>query len=104
MSRRSEIWIHEESTESGTDPGCPVMASLDAYHRGALGPEEEARVRRHLVLCDECRSLFLDYVQFLEDCRQPSRLSSAEVKGAWEEWLVRKERAEREPEPASPSV
>jgi hypothetical protein len=73
---------------------------LDAYHRTALSANEAARIRRHLVLCRECSETLLDLVQFLEKSPEPSRLWSAELTAAWEEWLA----ALRKREAAKPSL
>ena len=67
---------------------------LDAYHRGALREDEMNRIRRHLVLCGECSETLLDLVQFLRSTEKPSRLWSAELTAAWEEWLAKLEQRE----------
>jgi len=67
---------------------------LDAYHRGALCEDEMDRVRRHLVLCEKCSETLLDLVQFLRSTEKPSRLWSAELTAAWEEWLAGLEQSE----------
>ena len=64
------------------------IEALDAYHRGALDQDEMNRIRRHLVLCRECSETLLDLVQFLKSSAKPSRLWSAELTAAWEEWLA----------------
>ena len=70
------------------------LETLDAYHRGALHKNKAAETRRHLVLCRECSETLLDLAQFLEESPEPSRLWSAELTAAWEEWLAAlKERA-----------
>lgn len=66
----------------------PSLETLDAYHRAALRAGEAAQIRRHLVLCRECSETLLDLAQFLEESPQPSRLWSAELTAAWEEWLA----------------
>jgi hypothetical protein len=65
----------------------PVIETLEAYHRGALRPGEAARTWRHLVLCRECSETLLYLAEFQEKSPEPSRLWSAEVTIAWEEWL-----------------
>ncbi len=64
------------------------LETLDAYHRAAVGKSETAQIRRHLVLCRECGETLLDLAQFLEESPEPSRLWSAELTAAWEEWLA----------------
>lgn len=64
----------------------PSIATLDVYHRTALRADEAAQVRRHLVLCRECSEALLDLTQFLEESPEFSRLWSAELTTAWEEW------------------
>ena len=64
----------------------PTLKILDAYRRASLHPNEAAQIRRHLVLCQECREILLDLAQFLEESPEPSRLWSAELTAAWEEW------------------
>jgi uncharacterized membrane protein YccC len=66
----------------------PAIETLNAYHQAALHPNETARIRRHLVLCRECSETLLDLAQFLEESPEPSRLWSAELTAAWEEWLA----------------
>ena len=66
--------------------GHPSIETLDAYHRTALSANETAQIRRHLVLCRECSETLLDLAQFLEESPEPSRLWSAELTAAWEEW------------------
>ncbi|HSS49495.1 MAG TPA: zf-HC2 domain-containing protein [Thermoanaerobaculia bacterium] len=39
---------------------------LLAYHQGQLSPEENEKVREHLVLCDRCSALVLDLASFPE--------------------------------------
>jgi hypothetical protein len=70
------------------------IETLDAYHRGALREDEMSQIRRHLVLCRECSETLLDLVQFLRSAKKPSRLWSAELTAAWEEWLARLEQSE----------
>jgi hypothetical protein len=66
----------------------PSMAILDAYHQRALAASNMSEVRNHLVLCRQCSGALLDLIQFLKDCEQPSRLWSAELTAAWEDWLA----------------
>lgn len=71
----------------------PSLTVLDAYHRRALAAEDMSEVRNHLVLCRPCSGALLDLIQFLKDCERPSRLWSAELTAAWEEWLASREAA-----------
>jgi anti-sigma factor ChrR (cupin superfamily) len=80
------------------------METLDAYHRGALNANEAAGIRRHLVLCRECSETLLDLAQFLEQSQDPSRLWSAELTAAWEEWLVALKEREAVQSPVSQEV
>lgn len=70
------------------------IETLDAYHRGALREDEMSQIRRHLVVCRECSETLLDLVQFLRSAEKPSRLWSAELTAAWEDWLARLDRRE----------
>jgi anti-sigma factor ChrR (cupin superfamily) len=81
--------ILDNDTESlGQSHSHPSLETLDAYHRGVLRKNEAAEIRRHLVLCRECSETLLDLAQFLEESPEPSRLWSAELTAAWEEWLA----------------
>lgn len=80
-----------DGIESG---GHPSIEVLDAYHHGRLPGKEESGVRRHLLLCPQCRGLLLDLARFLEDTGTPVRLTSAELTSAWEDWVM--SRQERE--------
>jgi anti-sigma factor ChrR (cupin superfamily) len=87
MNRR--YGILDNDTESlGQSDTHPSLETLDAYHRGALRKNEAAETRRHLVLCRECSETLLDLAEFLEQSPEPSRLWSAELTAAWEEWLA----------------
>lgn len=80
--------ILDDATEDlGQSDAHPSLETLDAYHRGALRRNEAAETRRHLVLCRNCSETLLDLAQFLEKSPEPSRLWSAELTAAWEEWL-----------------
>ena len=88
-----------EETLSGTSNNLTgdqhlSLEILDAYHRGALRPGEAARTWRHLVLCRDCSETLLDLAEFQEKSLEPSRLWSAEVTIAWEEWLAALKRRE----------
>ena len=39
------------------------------YLDGALGPEEQARLREHLDSCKDCRGLLKDFEEILEDAK-----------------------------------
>jgi len=85
--------LDNDTASLGQSDAHPSLETLDAYHRGALRKNEAAETRRHLVLCRECSETLLDLAQFLEQSPEPSRLWSAELTAAWEEWLaVLKER------------
>jgi len=80
--------LDNDTEDLGQSDTHPSLETLDAYHRGALHKNEAAEIRRHLVLCRECSDTLLDLVQFLEESPEPSRLWSAELTAAWEEWLT----------------
>lgn len=75
----------EDLTQNDEHPSIEI---LDTYHRAALSANEAAQIRRHLVLCRECSETLLDLAQFLEESPEPSRLWTAELTAAWEEWLA----------------
>jgi hypothetical protein len=79
--------ILDDTEDLDSNDDHPSLETLDAYHRAAVGKNETARIRRHLVLCRECSETLLDLAQFLEESPEPSRLWSAELTAAWEEWL-----------------
>ncbi|HEX4959271.1 MAG TPA: zf-HC2 domain-containing protein [Thermoanaerobaculia bacterium] len=70
----------------GTAEGHPTLEALDAYHQGSLPAKEAGQVQHHLLFCRGCRDLLLDLARFLADSDKPSRLWSAELTSAWEEW------------------
>lgn len=86
---KGTLGIRDNGTEDlAPSAGHPSIETLDAYHRAALNANEAAQIRRHLVLCRECSETLLDLAQFLEESPEPSRLWSAELTAAWEEWLA----------------
>ncbi|MEA2599165.1 MAG: hypothetical protein QOF89_157 [Acidobacteriota bacterium] len=74
------------SRANGQADDHPSIEVLDAYHQGNLEGEEAAQVQHHLIFCRECRDLLLDLARFLADNEKPSRLWTAELTSAWEEW------------------
>jgi hypothetical protein len=78
--------ISPRPQESERDGDHLSIEVLDAYHGGRLDAIEKADVQRHLLFCQECQDTLLDLAQFLKDSRTPSRLWSAELTAAWEEW------------------
>ena len=72
--------------DAGEADGHPAIEVLDAYHQGDLSPKDAAEVQHHLIFCRECRDLLLDLARFLAGSEAPSRLWSAELTSAWEEW------------------
>jgi hypothetical protein len=93
MMNRTYGILDNDTEDLDQNDDHPSLETLDAYHRGALRKNETAATRRHLVLCRECSETLLDLAQFLEQSPEPSRLWSAELTAAWEEWLaVLKER------------
>jgi anti-sigma factor ChrR (cupin superfamily) len=85
MNRTSKI-SKTDPRDSGEADGHPAIEVLDAYHQGDLSPKEAAQVQHHLIFCRECRDLLLDLARFLEGSQAASRLWSAELTSAWEEW------------------
>ena len=75
----------------------PTLETLDAYNRATLSANETAQIRRHLVLCRECSETVLDLAQFLEKSPKPSRLWSAELTAAWEEWQAALKKRDLQP-------
>jgi len=65
---------------------------LSAYYRRTLPAATATRVRRHVVLCSECRDLLLDLARFLEDRQGLHNHSAAEVKAAWKKLLASRQR------------
>ncbi len=81
-----------------------ASATLMAYHRGELSPEEEDRIQEHLTRCSECAQLFLALPTLSEEPAE-SPLSEPELAAAWkgfqEGWRERRqERLEPTPLPA----
>lgn len=93
MSSTSRI-PQTDPRDAGEADGHPSIEVLDAYHQGTLGGEEAAQVQHHLIFCRECRDLLLDLARFLADSEKPSRLWSAELTSAWEEWQAELKRRE----------
>jgi putative zinc finger protein len=91
MSNTSRI-PQTDPRDVGEADGHPTIEVLDAYHQGGLGADEAAQVQHHLIFCRECRDLLLDLAHFLADSETPSRLWSAELTSAWEEWQAERER------------
>ncbi len=84
---KGTLGIRDNGTEDLAPSGShPSIETLDAYHRTALTANEASQIRRHLVLCRDCSETLLDLAQFLEESPEPSRLWSAELTAAWEEW------------------
>lgn len=58
--------------ETARDPADhPTPEELEAYHAKELSPEEEERIREHLVACRECADLVLDLQAFSVAARKP---------------------------------
>lgn len=49
----------------------PAPEELEAYYAKELSPEEEERIREHLVACRECADLVLDLQAFSVAARKP---------------------------------
>jgi hypothetical protein len=97
LNKRSlkAVWKHYREELKAPGEHLEIRV-LDTYHRGLLPTDEEDSVRRHIVLCPECRDLLLELVSFLEDDGREGRVWSAEVAAAWEDWqdeLARREAA-----------
>jgi hypothetical protein len=77
-----------EPADSGGSADHQSVQVLSAYLRRALPAAVAIRVRRHVVLCPDCRDLLLDLSRFLEDRQGPHHHSAAEVKAAWKRLLA----------------
>ncbi len=87
------LWVEEAATEREPHPDPEELAD---YHRGALVEDTAERVRRHLVVCAECRDLLLEVERF-----EPSR-PDADAEAAWEALAGRL--TEESPAPAAEVV
>lgn len=63
----------------------PSDGTLSFYHARKLSPEEEDRVRDHLVECKRCRDLLLEYAEFMEDEEEETPAGVADF-GAAADW------------------
>jgi anti-sigma factor RsiW len=63
----------------------PAPDELLAYHERRLPPKEDDRVQEHLVRCEECARVVLDFKAFpdLEPPDEARRLSEADVETQW---------------------
>lgn len=78
----------------------PTPEELAAYHANELSPEDDLRVREHVVACRECADLVLDLQAFYDAGREePSGVADLEQATAWRNL---RERMEFEPKKASP--
>jgi len=73
-------WVEEASAEAGPHPD---PADLAAYLGGELADDRADAVRRHLVVCAECRELLLEVERFA-----PSP-PDADAEAAWEAMAAR---------------
>ncbi len=63
---------------------------LEAYHKSRIQDEQEKdRIQQHFISCQECRDMFLEFVDFLleaaEETPDEGRLWDLEVIAAWQE-------------------
>lgn len=90
MARNKSLQSHQlEPATGGKSAEHLSVEVLSAYYRRTLPAGTAARVRRHVVVCPECRDLLLDLARFLEDRQGPHHPSAVEVKAAWEKLPVR---------------
>jgi hypothetical protein len=62
----------------------PTPEELEAYHAKELSPEEEERIREHLVACRECADLMLDLQSLYAAANQPETgVADFEQATAW---------------------
>jgi Putative zinc-finger len=64
----------------------PSDGTLSFYHARKLSPEEEDRVRNHLVECKRCRDLLLEYAEFMEDDEEEEQPAGVADFGAAADW------------------
>lgn len=57
--------LAEEGRKQQDPAEHPSDGKLSFYHAGKLAPEEEERVREHVVACRRCRGLLLEYADFV---------------------------------------
>lgn len=74
-----EALAEERSAPPGDHPEPDVLL---AYHEGGLSEEEAERIREHLVECEACADVILDYAAFpdLEPPAEEDRLTPAELR------------------------
>jgi hypothetical protein len=98
MPRNKPLQSRELDPAVAGNPGEHLsVGTLNAYYRRALAGPSAARVRRHLVLCPQCRDLLLDLAHFLEDRQGPHHHSTAEVEAAWQKLLATKRKTQPRP-------
>lgn len=75
----------------------PSDGTLSFYHARKLSPEEEDRVREHLVECKRCRDLLLEYAEFMADEEEEKREGVADLAAAadWQRLRARMGEEER---------
>ena len=61
----------------------PSTKHLIAYQRGRMPPAEEAAIREHLSLCQECTGLVLDAADFFAD-DQDEEATPADLEASWQ--------------------
>lgn len=63
----------------------PSPDELLAYHEGALSAELNDRVQEHLVACEQCSLVILDFAAFprIEPREERDRISPADLEGQW---------------------
>lgn len=81
-----------EPTADGKSAEHLSVEVLSAYYRRTLAAPTANRVRRHVVMCPECRDLLLDLARFLEDRQGLHHHSAAEVMAAWKKLLASRQR------------
>jgi len=74
-----------------------TIEELIAYHSGEVSAEEKKRLQEHLVWCQECLELLLDWAAWIEAGQEKAPpVSEAEVAAAWQSLLARIQRWDAE--------
>lgn len=89
MSRMRDLWLRlfgrGGHLENGPD-GHPTPELLTAYHEDRLPPERDDEIQEHLVECEECPELVLEFDRYSSKempVMPPEDLSDTRVERAW---------------------
>ncbi len=80
---------HQSRQERSDSEGHPSPERLAAYHAGRLSAQEDATLREHLLLCDDCPALLLDLEELFEPRFRDLDLSEAKLTAAWRDLRAR---------------